>query len=99
MSQQRGEHLAVAADETGYLFATDEETDSLYVFNRNGVEGVAPPPSSGSLRPVRVSFGGTGSGPLSFDDPQGVAYFERIVYVADSGNDRIARFRLNTDFE
>lgn len=91
--------LALAADETGYLFATDETTDSLYVFNRNGVEGVAPPPTSSSLRPVRVSFGGTGSGPLSFDDPQGVAYFDRIVYVADTGNNRIARFRLNTDFE
>ena len=91
--------LAIAADETGYLFATDEATDSLYVFNRNGVEGVAPPPASGSLRPVKVSFGGTGSGALSFNDPQGVAYYERIVYVADRGNNRIARYRLNTDFE
>lgn len=91
--------LAIAADETGYLFATDETTDSLYVFNRNGVEGVAPPPAAGTLRPVKVSFGGTGSGALSFRDPQGVAYYERIVYVADRGNNRIARYRLNTDFE
>lgn len=91
--------LALAADETGYLFATDETTDSLYVFNRNGVEGVAPPPGAGTLRPVKVSFGGTGSGPLTFDDPQGVAYFDRTVYVADTGNNRIARYRLNTDFE
>ena len=91
--------LAIAADETGYLFAVDEVTDSLYVFNRNGVEGVAPPPASSSLRPVKVSFGGTGSGALSFRDPQGVAYFDRTVYVADTGNDRIARYRLNTDFE
>jgi hypothetical protein len=91
--------MAIAADETGYLFVTDVDTDSLYVFNRNGVEGVAPPPGAGTFRPVNVSFGGTGSGPLTFDDPQGVAYFEEIVYVADTGNDRIARFRLNTDFE
>jgi hypothetical protein len=91
--------LALAADETGYLFVTDETTDSLYVFNRNGVEGVAPPPGAGTLRPVNVSFGGEGSGPLTFDDPQGVAYFERVVYVADTGNNRIARYRLNTDFE
>ncbi len=91
--------LAVAADATGYLFVTDAGTDSLYVFNRNGVEGVAPPPGAPSLRPVRVSFGGVGGGPLQFRDPEGVAYFERIVYVADTGNDRIARFRLNTDFE
>ena len=91
--------LTLAADETGYLFVTDETTDSLYVFNRNGVEGVAPPPGAGTLRPVKVSFGGEGSGPLTFDDPQGVAYFDRIVYVADTGNNRIARYRLNTDFE
>ena len=91
--------LALAADATGYLFATDEESDSLYVFNRVGVEGVAPPPAAGSLRPVRVSFGGEGEGPLEFRDPQGVAYFNRTVYVADTGNGRISRFRLNTDFE
>ncbi|MBT4052166.1 MAG: hypothetical protein HOE73_03650, partial [Bacteroidetes Order II. Incertae sedis bacterium] len=36
---------------------------------------------------------------LQFREPQGVAYFQRIVYVADSGNNRIGRFRLNTDFE
>jgi DNA-binding beta-propeller fold protein YncE len=91
--------LAYAADGTGYVFVTDTGTDSLYVFNPNGVEGVAPPPGAGSIRPVDVSFGGTGSGPLSFRDPEGVAYFDRVVYVADTGNDRIARFRLNTDFE
>ncbi len=91
--------LAIAADATGYLFAVDEATDSLYVFNRNGIEGVAPPPAANSLRPVKVSFGGEGGGPLSFRDPQGVAYFDRTVYVADTGNNRIARYRLNTDFE
>ena len=91
--------IAVAADATGYLFVSDAETDSLYIFNRNGVEGVAPPAASGSLRPVRVSFGGEGSGLLQFRDPQSVAYFDRTVYVADMGNNRIARYRLNTDFE
>ena len=91
--------LAYAADATGYLFVLDAGKDSLFVFNRNGVEGVAPPPGAGTLRPVRVSFGGTGGGPLQFRSPQGVAYLNRIVYVADTGNDRIARFRLNTDFE
>ncbi len=91
--------LAVAADVTGYLFAVDATTDSLYIFNRNGVEGVAPPPGAGTLRPVKVSFGGTGSGALSFRNPDGVAYFNRTVYVADTGNNRIARYRLNTDFE
>ena len=91
--------LAVAPDQTGYLFVLDAAKDSLFVFNRLGIEGVAPPPGAGTTRPVRVSFGGAGSGPLQFSDPQGVAYFERVVYVADTGNNRISRYRLNTDFE
>jgi hypothetical protein len=91
--------LTVAADQTGYLFVTDSARDSLYVFTSSGVEGVAPPPGSVSLLPVNVSFGGSGSGLLQLDDPSGVAYFERTVYVADRGNNRITRYRLNTDLE
>lgn len=91
--------LAFAPDQTGYLFVLDAGTDSLYVFNQLGIEGVAPPPGSGSTRPVRVSFGGLGGGPLQFNNPQGVAYFRNVVYVADTGNNRISRYRLNTDFE
>jgi len=36
---------------------------------------------------------------MQLDRPMGVATFQRIVYVADSGNNRISRYRLNTDFE
>ena len=63
--------LAYAPDQTGYLFVLDAGADSLFVFNQLGIEGVAPPPGSGSTRPVRVSFGGTGSGPLQFAEPAG----------------------------
>jgi hypothetical protein len=91
--------LAFAADGTNYIFVTDAGKDSLFVFTSRGIEGVAPPPGSRSTQPVRASFGGTGTGARQFDDPAGVAYFRRIVYVADTGNNRISRFRLNTDFE
>ena len=91
--------LAFAADGTNYIYVLDGGLDSLFVFTNNGVEGVAPPPGSSSTTPVNVSFGGTGDGALQFRNPQGVAYFDRIVYVADTGNNRLARFRLNTDFE
>ena len=91
--------LAFAADGTNYLFVTDAGKDSLFVFTANGIEGVAPPPGARSSLPVNVSFGGTGDGARQFRNPQGVAYFDRTVYVADTGNNRIARFRLNTDFE
>jgi len=42
------------------------------------------------------------SGVLIFDEldhPQGVAHFEGILYVADTGNNRIARYALSTDVE
>lgn len=91
--------LAYAADATNYLFVLDAGKDSLFAFTSRGVEGVRPPPGSSSTLPVVVSFGGTGDGAMQFRNPQGVAYFQRIVYVADTGNNRISRFRLNTDFE
>lgn len=91
--------LAYAADATQYLFVVDAAKDSLFVFTSSGIEGVAPPAGSTSTTPVVASFGGEGDGALQFRDPEGVAYFRRIVYVADKGNDRIGRFRLNTDFE
>jgi hypothetical protein len=91
--------MAMAGDGTNYIFVLDAAKDSLFVFTGDGVEGVAPAPGSGRTKPVVVSFGGMGGGALQFDNPQGVAYAEKIVYVADTGNNRISRFKLNTDFE
>ncbi|MFY8132806.1 MAG: hypothetical protein ACOVOL_06180, partial [Bacteroidia bacterium] len=39
------------------------------------------------------------SGPAQFRNPEGVAYFKRVLYVADTGNGRIVRFKLSTDLE
>lgn len=91
--------MTVAMDGTNYIFVLDAGSDSLHVFTGLGIEGVAPPPGSSSTKPVNVSFGGSGDGASQFSNPQGVAYFEQVVYVADTGNNRIARYRLNTDFE
>jgi hypothetical protein len=91
--------LAFSADERGQIFVVDAETDSLYLFQSNGYEGVNPPAGSSVTKAINVSFGGQGSGPRQFNNPMGVAYFQRIVYVADRDNNRIARYRLNTDFE
>ena len=41
------------------------------------------------------SFGG----PDVFDQPHGVAFFDKILYVADTGNDRILRFILSTEIQ
>lgn len=91
--------IAFAADGTNYILVLDGAADSLYVFTSAGVEGVAPAPGSGRTKPVVVSFGGKGDSPLQFNTPSGIATFNRIVYVADTGNNRISRFKLNTDFE
>ena len=42
-----------------------------------------------------IGFGG----PSVFSEPYAVAYFDRIVYVADRGNNRILRFILSTDIQ
>jgi len=94
----------IAPDNLNYTFVVDTESDSLYVFTNQGYEGVNPPATSASRKQVLVSFGGPGadgtySGPYSFNDPSGVCYFKRMIYVADKNNNRICRYKLNTDLE
>ncbi len=93
-----------APDANAYLFVTDKETDSLYVFSNSGFEGVNPPANSNFKKQIIVSFGGSGadgkaSGPFNFVDPSGVCYYRRMVLVADKGNNRICRYMLNTDIQ
>ncbi len=70
-------------DAAGNLFVVDAQTDSLYRFSSRGIE--------------HYSFGGQGSGERQFLQPSGVAVFDKTVYVADAGNNRIVRFKLSTD--
>lgn len=42
-----------------------------------------------------IAFGG----PEQFETPHGVAFFDKTLYVADTGNDRIVRFILSTDLQ
>lgn len=91
--------VTFTGDGTNYIFVVDGEKDSLYQFTNTGLEGVAPPAGSSSSKNIFVSFGGTGTGLTQFDNPSGVAYYRQIVYVADSDNGRVLRFRLTTDFD
>ena len=81
------------------IFVADSEKDSIYVFQENGYEGVTPPPQFTSRRLINVSFGGRGSGPTQFNRPMAVAFFNRVLYVADAGNKRISRYILTSDYE
>lgn len=91
--------IYVAPDATGYIFLTDLGRDSLYQFTRKGYEGVNPPPNAASGKQIPASFGGTGSGPYQFRGPSGVCYHNKMVYVADRGNNRICRYKLSTDLQ
>ncbi len=73
----------VAVDEEGSIYVVDADKDYLFKFSPSGEE--------------QQSFGGAGSGEGEFNQPSGVAVFNKTLYVADSGNNRIVRFRLSTD--
>lgn len=81
------------------IFVADSEKDSIYVFQENGYEGVNPPPQYTNRKLINVSFGGRGNGPTQFKKPMAVAFFNRVLYVADAGNKRISRFILTSDYE
>jgi len=91
--------VTLAGDGTGYIFVTDAAKDSLYQFNALGYEGVNPPPGYNSKKNIKVSFGGHGTDYSHFNQPMGVAYYNKIVYVADAGNGRVLRFKLTTDIK
>ncbi len=94
--------LAIAGDNTQFLFVVDEKQHMLYQFQPNGEEGVDPPAGVAAdqrRKKLVVSFGGFGAQDKQFRYPSGVAYFDRVVYVADKGNNRISRFKLTSDFE
>lgn len=91
--------VTFTGDGTNYIFVVDREKDSIYQFTNTGLEGVAPPAGSTSKKNVLVSFGGTGTSLSQFNNPSGVAYYQQVLYVADTDNKRILRFKLTTDFD
>jgi DNA-binding beta-propeller fold protein YncE len=77
--------MGVTLDPSGNLYVVDAVKDSLFRFTTRGIE--------------RYSFGGTGSKSTQFRQPYGVAYFDKTIYVADRGNNRILRFKLSSDLQ
>lgn len=80
-----GQAEDVAVDEYGNIFVVDSEKSSVLKFSENGVR--------------ILSFGTEGTGEKQFQNPKGIAYANKIVYVADTGNNRILRFMLSTDIQ
>ena len=86
------------------MFLRSKHLEARYHVSRSTIwkwerEGVLPPAATGITKYQKTSFGGTGLSSTQFRSPSGVAYFDKILYVADAGNSRILRFKLTTDFE
>jgi hypothetical protein len=75
----------VTTDAFGNIYVVDAGKDSVFKFTSFGEE--------------LESFGGSGQGDKQFNEPQGVAWFDRTLYVADTGGNRIVRFKLSTDLK
>jgi hypothetical protein len=70
-----------AIDPADNIYVADAATDSVFKFN--------------SFGDLLIAFGG--SDQFKFKEPHAVAFYDKTLYVADTGNDRILRFILSTD--
>ena len=66
------------------LYLLDSEQNRVLMFTTDGK--------------FKGKFGSRGSGPGELSSPQGITFFEGIVYVADSGNSRIQMYGDNGVF-
>lgn len=73
----------VEVDRQGFLYVVDSDLCRVLRFSAYGRE--------------YHSFGERGTGEKQFQSPCGVAEFDGTVFVADTGNDRVVRFRLSTE--
>ena len=73
----------VDVDEFDNIYVVDAGRHSVLKFNYDGR--------------LLLRFGSLGSGNKEFNKPKGIAYYNKTLYVADTGNNRILRFKLSTD--
>jgi len=73
----------VTVDEFDNIYVVDVSRHSVLKFDSNGR--------------LLLKFGTFGSGNKEFNRPQGIAYYNKTLYVADTKNNRILRFKLSTD--
>lgn len=84
--------LCLAGDGSRFLFVADAGVDSVYQFTSAGLEGVPPPPASTAEFHSVSTIGG-------FGDLRAVAYYDRILYVADAQSGTVSRYKLTLDFD
>ena len=77
--------VAVMVDDRSNIYVVDSRLDSLMKFDLNG-------------NLLQESFGPSKSGGALLQ-PSGVTYFNKIVYISDTGHGRILRYELSTDLK
>ena len=86
LNKQLGTPVGICLDPSNNIFVVDNARDSLYKYTSLG-------------KYKNESFGGTGNGVKQLNNPNGVSFFNKVLYIADTGNDRIVRYKLSTDLQ
>jgi DNA-binding beta-propeller fold protein YncE len=73
----------LTSDEFRNIYVVDQSKNEILKFDKDGQ--------------FILSFGRFGPGYKEFKDPSGISYYDKTLYVADTGNNRILRFQLSTD--
>ncbi|MFZ1081925.1 MAG: hypothetical protein WAO19_08365 [Candidatus Kryptoniota bacterium] len=76
---------AVMVDDRSNIYVIDSSLDSLMKFNLTG-------------NLLHESFGPSKSGNALLH-PSGITYFNKIIYISDTGHNRILRYELSTDLK
>ncbi|MBL7135427.1 MAG: hypothetical protein ISS81_02395 [Candidatus Marinimicrobia bacterium] len=88
----------IALDRQGYIFVVDAGSSKSELDTTTHTPGFYRFSTTGILLQSVVGFGDE---PKQFNNPKGIAVSpfleEQIVYIADTGNDRVMLFRLSTD--
>jgi hypothetical protein len=86
LNKQLDTPSGICVDPNNNVFVVDNTKDSLFKYS-----------ATGSLKPE--SFGGLGSGENQLNGPMGVSFFNKVLYIADTENNRIVRYKLSTDIQ
>ncbi|MBL8007010.1 MAG: hypothetical protein JNJ56_05720 [Ignavibacteria bacterium] len=84
LNKQLDTPVGICIDPNQNVYVVDNTKDSLFKYS-----------STGDLK--SESFGGYGTGENQLNAPQGVSFFNKVLYIADTGNNRIVRYKLSTD--
>lgn len=86
--------------ERQHLFIVDAGTNKLYQLNtRLGIEGTSGVRALDQPFFVNIDFTTFGTTGDKLNAPQGVCYLNRTLYISDTGNNRVLRFKLTYDIE